>query len=618
MWRWVTASLLLTASLVGCEAQEYALLLQVTVSDVYVQELEVEARSLSADRSIRVERRIIERDAIDIAAAPMRVAVTFPGPTTAAVRIVSSEVGDRPTHSIFRCYDVSGVVHDELALLPLSTADEDGDGWPGDLAAGCGESCPTPACPAEMLDCDDIDLSVNPGANELCGEDANCDGETLECQDEDGDGWPACPPGTVTGGCDCDDVDPEIHPDEEGMMSREPCGSPVDINCDGYFGDLCDRDGDGVYANVEVGGFPDCDDTDPNVNPDAEESCETPGDENCDGAVDEGCFPDDFDSDGVLVGGGDCDNCDPASYPGAVERCGDGVDQDCDGMDLACAADDADGDGFRASEPQECDDTDPAMNAAAPEQCDTGEDEDCDGNVDEDCPDPDGDGYVETGTVFEACEGDAMRGPGQVETCDGSDEDCDGFVDEDAAADGFLCVRPAGGSPTEVDTTSSLEHCGGCGIRCHPRRADSCVDGRCICSTDSREEICDPGLVCCDGGGSASGCRDFSSDFDNCGDCGNACDPDRADGCSEGRCSCGGGPECTGALICCRGRCVNFDRDPNNCGACGDRCGEGEQCNGGLCHCYDDTYATEPNQNACKSNETCCARDMRCRKPNSC
>ncbi len=537
----------------GCEREEYSLLLKVTV-DAYVDELEVQVRSLDRAGGSEIERRMIARDADMIAEEPLQVAITLPGPMPVAVRLVSREVGGRATHSAFRCYQVDAVVRDTFSLVPISVADNDGDGWPSDLAAGCGEGCPSLACPAAFADCNDTDSSINPGANETCGADFNCDGMTEECPDVDMDGYRACPPGTVDGTCDCNDNDPSFNPGID-----EGCPSTADFNCDGREGALCDRDDDGFVASVETGGVPDCDDTNPDINPDAMEDCDTPADDNCDGAINEGCSPDDLDADGFLPADGDCNDCDPASYPGAPERCMDGVDQDCNMMDLMCQDGDADHDGVRAlaSGGRDCDDTRADIYPDAPEYCDGSVDEDCDGSVDEGCPDPDRDGWVEIGGYI-VCEGDPARNPGVMETCDGTDEDCDGVVDEDAALDGSACIRTLAGGTEVVDFSTDMRHCGGCGMACPSLRTDQCVDGVCKCSTNGRDELpCDGGLVCCNGGGSASGCRDFSADFDNCGACGNACERERADACVDGNCVCGTGLPCGGSLSCCGGRCVD-------------------------------------------------------------
>ncbi|KIC92077.1 hypothetical protein HY58_00455 [Flavihumibacter sp. ZG627] len=105
----------------------------------------------------------------------------------------------------------------------------------------------------------------------------------------------------------------------------------------------------------------DCDDTNGDVHPGAEEICGNGVDDNCDGEIDEfcggtGCTNDgtyylDFDGDGWgnseviypnppcttnipgYVGiGGDCNDDDAAINPGAAEICGNGIDDNCNGQ----------------------------------------------------------------------------------------------------------------------------------------------------------------------------------------------------------------------------------------------------------------------------------------------
>ena len=142
-------------------------------------------------------------------------------------------------------------------------------------------------------DCDDLDEAISPGASELCNlVDDDCDGEVDEeavdattwFRDADGDarGDPAvtqlscwAAEGWTTDDADCDDSDPEVHPGAE-----ETWYDGVDADCDGASDD--DADGDGHDVDT------DCDDTLPEVNPDAEEICYDGLDNDCDG-VPEGC-----------------------------------------------------------------------------------------------------------------------------------------------------------------------------------------------------------------------------------------------------------------------------------------------------------------------------------------
>lgn len=82
-----------------------------------------------------------------------------------------------------------------------------------------------------------------------------------------------------------------------------------------------DADQDGF--SVEI----DCDDTNPSINPDAEEVCNLI-DDDCDQLIDEGL---DQDGDGFTSCGGDCNVANALIYPGAVEVC-DGIDDSCDGV----------------------------------------------------------------------------------------------------------------------------------------------------------------------------------------------------------------------------------------------------------------------------------------------
>ena len=129
----------------------------------------------------------------------------------------------------------------------------------------------------------------------------------------------------------------------------------------GSGGDPVDGDMDGFTDDV------DCDDEDPDVNPDAEELCDTV-DNDCDGETDEDDAADaqtwfeDKDGDNFGISGvtmtacdqpdgfapnsGDCNDDDADFYPGAPETdCNDPNDYNCDGSTQFT---DADNDGFAA------------------------------------------------------------------------------------------------------------------------------------------------------------------------------------------------------------------------------------------------------------------------------
>ena len=348
-------------------------------------------------------------------------------------------------------------------------------------------ACTQPEGYAELDDdCDDDNGLAFPGADERCnGEDDDCDGAT----DED-------PVDPLTWYADGDG-------DGHGVLAATALGCTAP---DGYaaFGD-------------------DCDDSDPDVHPDHPEECDTK-DNDCDGATDEDAVDAptwylDYDGDthgdpgstrdacaqptGYVASSDDCDDDDVLQHPGADERCN-SEDDDCDGTTDEDAVDaptwylDSDGDtwGVSSSSVQactnprgyaadsgDCDDADPLQHPSAPEVCNDADD-DCDGTADDNptgaptwYADTDGDTYGDPALALTACDApagyvgndedcDDTRGavhPAALEVCDGLDNDCSGMADGadadgtrtwygDADADGYgdpaaavrACSAPAG------------------------------------------------------------------------------------------------------------------------------------------------------------------------------
>jgi hypothetical protein len=197
-------------------------------------------------------------------------------------------------------------------------ADADGDGF-GDPDVST-EACAVPADHvSDDTDCDDGDITVNPEAEEVCGDevDNNCDGLT-DAEDPDARqvSWYV-------------DADGDGFGDPDALWG-EGCAVPA-----------------GLAANHD-----DCDDTDAGISPDAVEVWYDGVDADCAG-------DDDYDADGDGsvagdFGGGDCDDADPDTSEHALEVCGDGADNDCNDVvdDCTLAAllvGEADGDEAGAS-----------------------------------------------------------------------------------------------------------------------------------------------------------------------------------------------------------------------------------------------------------------------------
>ncbi len=289
--------------------------------------------------------------------------------------VIGDADGDGYTESSGDCNDEDASVHpdaeelcdeidndcdgdiDEDAVDPSTFyADADGDGY------GDADTTET-ACSASSgyvdddTDCDDADATVHPEAPELYDLiDNDCDGDIDEGTDTDDDG-----DGLSEQEGDCDDTDIDTYPGAD-----EYCDG-LDNDCDGDIDEdaldlslfYADADSDG-YGDADLSisecdapsGFvsddTDCDDSNFEINPGAEEVCDGL-DNNCDTLVDDGLttvFYADADGDGYgdpesttedceapsgyLTDSSDCDDTDADINPDAIEST-DTVDNDCDG-----------------------------------------------------------------------------------------------------------------------------------------------------------------------------------------------------------------------------------------------------------------------------------------------
>ncbi len=145
-------------------------------------------------------------------------------------------------------------------------------------------------------DCDDEDPNRYPGRSEDCnGLDDNCNNVVDEgLPDADGDSIADCQDTETCDGIDNngDGLTDEGYEDLDGNGVADCVGSEkcdgVDNNADGQVDEGFDSDGDGYTTCGTDTVAPDCDDTNPNIFPEAGEVAGDSEDNDCDGLIDEG------------------------------------------------------------------------------------------------------------------------------------------------------------------------------------------------------------------------------------------------------------------------------------------------------------------------------------------
>ncbi len=284
--------------------------------------------------------------------------------------------------------DCNGNIDENLPTFTYYL-DNDGDGF-GDAALSVAECNTTPNAGyvTNADDCNDASMQINPSSIEICDNiDNDCngfvdDGLTIFTyyMDADGDGFgdagnsiDTCalqaPMGFVIDLSDCNDNDATINPN-----NSEICDD-IDNDCNGAIDDglplfvyYADADNDGFgdtnqaisicqqtapVTYVSTAG--DCDDSNPNINPNTNEICDNI-DNDCNGAIDDGIpyftFYNDLDNDGFgdlndsisvcqntppasyVANSEDCNDQDERIFPGSKETPDNGIDEDCTGTDL--------------------------------------------------------------------------------------------------------------------------------------------------------------------------------------------------------------------------------------------------------------------------------------------
>ena len=186
---------------------------------------------------------------------------------------------------------------------------------------------------------------------------------------------------------------------------------------------------------------------------------------------------------------------------------------------------------------------------------------------------------------------------------------------------GGTCVNTEGVPINSAGQSDpSFNNCGFCGNSCDPETASSCSvpaggsgNPRCLCGI---ADACAPGFVCGLSGGNYT-CVNLQSDDNNCGAVGNVCPGEER--CVAGVCSCGSlGSSCGGGLTCCGDSCIDTTSDPLHCGGCDLACSAGSTCSTGQCACADGSICPGPDVVAGTLGGSCCGGTCVMHDANNC